>query len=211
MRTIHSLTPLHSKYGDLLREFYRDSLFLRNERKSYRINNELANWGLDCRVPLLSNKYLSLVAGIFSDELLKQNITQVIGTGCAGSILVSAIVATQKGINGGYLRSSRKEYGFREIVEGNIDRSVNVAFIDDIFSSGQTFLKSRKILASEGIEVEYAASIFSFGWRNSASILKESAVGWFSLAKLQYIKNVSNNTKIVWNNTDYGNVRWLTN
>jgi orotate phosphoribosyltransferase/AMMECR1 domain-containing protein len=91
---------------------------------------------------------------------------QLVSIGYTGIPLMTATVLASDGeFIGACIRDSRKAYGSRRRIEGDIDRSRPVVVIDDSISSGKSFRAAVTALEDEGFEVEGGVALVRFPWR----------------------------------------------
>lgn len=204
---MHVLKVVNNDINLLIENFYNNSFFLSDIRSCYRFNGEKANWGLDCRIPLLRDDYLLDITKELVQDIEDRGIEQVVGVGISGALLVGGILSLKRGFSGALIRDSRKKYGFREIIEGKLDKNKPIAFVDDIFSSGSTILRVKKVLDDEGLNLVFVTSIFRFGWRNAKNQISELELDWSSLATIDYKDKVR--TKLIWKVKSTDKVKWI--
>ena len=73
-----------------------------------------------------------------------------------------ALVAQELGLPFIYIRSSAKEHGRQNLVEGKIDSGQSVVVIEDLISSGKSSLAAVDALKSTGCIVKGMAAIFTY-------------------------------------------------
>ena len=87
----------------------------------------------------------------------------VIAGVATGAIAQGALVAQELGLPFIYIRSSAKDHGRQNLVEGKIDSGQSVVVIEDLISSGKSSLASVDALKSTGCIVKGMAAIFTYG------------------------------------------------
>ena len=207
---IHHITFDSVEFKEIIEALYNCSIFLNEERPIYRENGTQGSWGLDFRRPLCMGRYLSAISNIFAHKIRDMGIKQVVGTGCAGTLLIGGILSSSPDFSGGIIRSTRKTYGFREIIEGSLDKDKSIVLVDDILSSGSTLIKALDILNQDGYVVEAAIPLMAFGWRKGIRVLQEKGLLVQPLSVLDYITNPKQlDVKVSWQCKNMNNVRWL--
>ena len=98
-----------------------------------------------------------------------------------GGIAHGALVAHDMGLPFVYVRSSAKEHGMKNQVEGDIGTGRNVVVVEDLVSTGKSSLMAATALREEGIEVKGMVSIFTYGFDEAREAFDTSKVKLFSL------------------------------
>ncbi len=101
------------------------------------------------------------IVKLFCEQLQDHEFDGIAGVATAGIPHASAI-AYEMNCPLIYVRSSAKEHGRKNQIEGDVKDIKSVALIEDLFSTGGSALKAAKALESNGIEVKVIASIFSY-------------------------------------------------
>lgn len=86
----------------------------------------------------------------------------VIAGVATGAIAQGALVAQELGLPFIYIRSSAKDHGRQNLVEGKIDSGQSVVVIEDLISSGKSSLAAVDALKSTGCIVKGMAAIFTY-------------------------------------------------
>ncbi|QQR87419.1 MAG: orotate phosphoribosyltransferase [Flavobacteriales bacterium] len=98
-----------------------------------------------------------------------------------GGIAHGALVAHDMGLPFVYVRSSAKEHGMKNQVEGDIGTGRNVVVVEDLVSTGKSSLMAAAALREEGIEVKGMVSIFTYGFDEAREAFDTAKVKLFSL------------------------------
>ena len=99
----------------------------------------------------------------------------VIGTSTAG-IAHAAIVATILGLPMGYVRTSSKDHGRQNQIEGKLIDDAKIVVVEDLISTAGSAVEVVEVLRKEGAEVLGIASIFTYGMRKATERLAEHNV-----------------------------------
>ncbi len=99
----------------------------------------------------------------------------VMGTSTAG-IAHAAIVGTILGLPMGYVRSSNKDHGRNNKIEGRCEPGTKVVVIEDLISTAGSCVDVVEALREAGAEVLGVASIFTYGMKKSEERLAEHKV-----------------------------------
>ncbi len=81
-----------------------------------------------------------------------------------GAIAQGALVADELGLPYVYVRSTPKDHGLENLIEGNVKPGQKVVVIEDLISTGGSSLKAVEALRSAGCEVVGMAAIFTYGF-----------------------------------------------
>jgi orotate phosphoribosyltransferase len=141
-------------------------------------------WSIDMRIPLSRGDLLRAVAMQMTAVLDREKISQVSGAGFGAFFLLGGILATTMGLNGGLIRESRKEYGFKKRVEGGLDRHRPIFIVDDVLSSGKSAISAAKVLREDGFLPVGVLTVLRYGWRQGDESLRQAGLVSESLADL---------------------------
>lgn len=98
-----------------------------------------------------------------------------------GGIAHGALVAQELGIPFIYVRSSAKEHGMRNMVEGDLTQGQNVVVVEDLVSTGKSSLQAVESLRGSGCEVKGMVSIFTYRLPVAAEAFAKAKVRLFAL------------------------------
>ena len=79
-----------------------------------------------------------------------------------GAIAMGALVADVLGLPYVYVRSSPKDHGLENLIEGNLKPGQKVVVIEDLISTGGSSLKAVEAIRNAGCEVVGMAAIFTY-------------------------------------------------
>ena len=114
----------------------------------------------------------------------------LMGTSTAG-IAHAAIVGHIMGLPMGYVRSSAKDHGRGNQIEGRLEPGQKVVVIEDLISTGGSVLDVVKVLRDAGAEVLGVASIFTYGMKKGLDRMAEADVKNVSLTNFDVIADVA--------------------
>ena len=98
-----------------------------------------------------------------------------------GGIALGALVAQELGLPFIYVRSSAKDHGMGNQIEGDLSVLSNVVVIEDLISTGQSSLKAVASLREAGIEVKGLIAIFTYGFKDSDQAFANAGCPWSTL------------------------------
>ena len=114
----------------------------------------------------------------------------LMGTSTAG-IAHAGIVGHIMGLPMGYVRSSAKDHGRGNQIEGRLEPGQKVVVIEDLISTGGSVLDVVKVLRDAGAEVLGVASIFTYGMKKGLDRMAEADVKNVSLTNFDVIAEVA--------------------
>ena len=121
-------------------------------------------------------------------DLIKDQYPEVqyiMGTATAG-IPHAAIIADKMGLPMGFVRSSNKDHGKQNKIEG-----AKVVVIEDLFSTGGSSIEAAKALEEVGYEVLGIVSIFTYNMKNAEENFKAAGFKHHSLTNFDELIEVA--------------------
>ena len=114
----------------------------------------------------------------------------LMGTSTAG-IAHAAIAATLLDMPMGYVRSSAKDHGRTNRIEGRMEPGTKVVVIEDLISTGGSCIEVVEALREAGAEVLGIVSIFTYGMKKGIDRLNAADVKNVSLCDFDTIARVA--------------------
>ena len=90
-----------------------------------------------------------------------------------GAIAIGALIAQDLGLPFVYVRSSKKEHGLTNMIEGVAESGQSVVVIEDLVSTGGSSLSAVKALREAGCVVKGMAAIFTYGLETAVENFKK--------------------------------------
>ena len=120
-------------------------------------------------------------------RLIEENFgdAEVIAGVATGAIAQGALVADTLGLPYIYIRSSPKDHGLENLIEGNLKPGQKVVIVEDLVSTGGSSLKAAQAVRNAGGEVIGMVAIFTYEFPVSVKAFKDAGV------KLLTISNYS--------------------
>ena len=118
------------------------------------------------------------------------------GTSTAG-IAHAAITAQMMGLPMGYVRSSSKDHGRQNQIEGRLEKGQKVVVVEDLISTGGSVLEVVNVLREAGAEVLGIVSIFTYGMKKGLERLAAAKVRNVSLTNFDVIAQVAAEQKYI--------------
>lgn len=126
-------------------------------------------------------------------DLIKKEYSEVeyiMGTATAG-IPHAAIIADKMGLPMGFVRSSNKDHGKQNKIEGAKIEGAKVVVIEDLFSTGGSSIEAAKALEEVGYEVLGIVSIFTYNMKNAEENFKAAGFKHHSLTNFDELIEVA--------------------
>lgn len=165
--------------------------------------NEPFTWASGIKSPIYCDNRLTLTApDVRTDvenalaEVIKNEYPQcevIMGTSTAG-IAHAAITAHILGLPMGYVRSSSKDHGRQNRIEGKLEKGQKVVVIEDLISTGGSVIDVVDALREVGAEVIGIASIFTYGMKKGIDRLAEANVKNISLTDFDTVVHTAAET-----------------
>lgn len=133
-------------------------------------------WASGWKSPIYCDNRLSLSYPVVR-TYIRQKLTaqieksygkpDVIAAVATAAIAQGALVAEAMGLPLVYVRSSPKDHGRENLIEGEVHSGQTVVVIEDLISTGQSSLKAVTSLRDAGCNVKGMISIFNYGFEIS--------------------------------------------
>ena len=117
-------------------------------------------------------------------------VQYIMGTATAG-IPHAAIIADKMGLPMGFVRSSNKDHGKQNKIEGAKIEGAKVVVIEDLFSTGCSSIEAAKALEEVGYEVLGIVSIFTYNMKNAEENFKAAGFKHHSLTNFDELIEVA--------------------
>ena len=172
-----------------------EAVFLRPE--------EPFTWASGIKSPIYCDNRLTLTAPDVR-TMVEQGLSQIVkehypdcevlmGTSTAG-IAHAAIVGHLMDLPMGYVRSSAKDHGRTNQIEGKLIPGQKVVVIEDLISTAGSVIDTVKALREAGAEVLGVASIFTYGMKKGLDRMAENQVKNISLCDLDALVEIAAQT-----------------
>ena len=168
--------------------------------------DEPFTWASGIKSPVYCDNRLILTAPDVRTEVetaLMQTIRReypdaevLMGTSTAG-IAHAAITAQMMGLPMGYVRSSSKDHGRQNQIEGRLEKGQKVVVVEDLISTGGCVLEVVNVLREAGAEVLGIVSIFTYGMKKGLERLAAAKVRNVSLTNFDVIAQVAAEQKYI--------------
>lgn len=102
-----------------------------------------------------------------------------------GAIAQGALVADTLGLPYVYVRSSPKDHGLENLIEGNLVPGQKVVVVEDLISTGGSSLKAVAAIRNAGCEVAGMVAMFSYGFPVAKKAFKDAGVELVTLSNYE--------------------------
>lgn len=99
-----------------------------------------------------------------------------------GAIAVGALVADDLSLPYVYVRSTPKDHGLENLIEGTLKPGQKVVVIEDLVSTGMSSLKAVDAIRAAGCEVVGMLAIFTYGFPVAEERFKQAGVKLITLS-----------------------------
>ena len=114
----------------------------------------------------------------------------IMGTATAG-IAHAALVSELLALPMGYVRSSSKDHGCTNKIEGAIIQGAKVVVIEDLISTGGSCVKVVNALKEAGFQVLGVVAIFSYNLDKATKVFKENKTEYHAISNYDVLKEVA--------------------
>ena len=125
-----------------------------------------------------------------------------------GAIAQGALVADELGLPYVYVRSTPKDHGLENLIEGTLKPGQKVVVVEDLVSTGGSSLKAVEAIRNAGCEVVGMVAIFTYGFPVAVKRFNDAGVKLITLSNynsmleaaidIDYIKNEDLETLKEW-------------
>jgi len=121
----------------------------------------------------------------------------VIAGVATGAIAQGALVADMLNLPYVYIRSTPKDHGLENLIEGNLRQGQKVVVIEDLVSTGKSSLKAVEAVRNAGGEVIGMAALFTYGFNVAEENFEKAGVRLLTLSDYNAIIEVALETKYI--------------
>lgn len=107
---------------------------------------------------------------------------QAIAGVATGAIAQGALVADELNLPYVYVRSSPKDHGLENLIEGNLKPGQKVVVVEDLISTGGSSLKAVEAIRSAGCQVVGMVAIFTYGFPVAEEAFEKAGVKLITLS-----------------------------
>lgn len=142
----------------------------------------------DNRVTLSYPKIRTFIRQGYADAILEHfGKPDVIAGVATGGIAQGALVAQELGLPFIYVRSTAKEHGMGNQIEGFYEAGQKVVVIEDLISTGGSSLKAVEALRAEKLEVRGLVAIFTYSFDAANANFAEAECPFTTLTNYEFL------------------------
>lgn len=111
-------------------------------------------------------------------RLIMENFGEVdaVAGVATGAIAYSTLVADELGMPYAYVRTTPKDHGLENLIEGNFKPGSKVVIVNDLITNGSRSLRVAQTLRDAGCEVLGIVAMLDFGFSDAADKLDEMGI-----------------------------------
>ena len=114
-----------------------------------------------------------------------------------GAIAQGAIVADMLNLPYVYVRSSPKDHGLENLIEGDLRQGQKVVVVEDLVSTGKSSLKAVEAVRNAGSEVVGMVALFTYGFPVAEKNFEEAGVKLLTLSNYNTMLEVALKTNYI--------------
>lgn len=115
-----------------------------------------------------------------------ENVSAIAGV-ATGAIAQGAMVAEELNLPFVYIRSTPKDHGLENLIEGDLKPGSRVVVIEDLISTGGSSLKAVEAIRNAGCQVAGMVAIFTYGFPIAQEQFNEARVNLITLCNYDAI------------------------
>lgn len=166
----------------------------------------------DNRITLSFPKIRTFIRQSYSEAVLDYfGKPDVIAGVATGGIAQGALVAQELGVPFIYVRSSAKEHGMGNQIEGYFEKGQKVVVIEDLISTGGSSIKAIESLKAVGLEVKGLIAIFTYDFKIADENFKAADCPYVTLTNYDFLIEEALKKKYVTNNDLESLRKWKDN
>ena len=108
-----------------------------------------------------------------------------------GAIPQGALVAEELNLPFVYVRSTPKDHGLENLIEGELRPGMKVVVIEDLISTGGSSLKAVEAIRRDGCEVIGMVAAYTYGFDVAAEAFKKAKVNLITLTNYEAVLEVA--------------------
>lgn len=144
----------------------------------------------DNRLLISTVESRDMIIKAFSEAVKGLNVDIVAGTATAG-IPWAAWIAQELKLPLVYVRSSSKDHGRQNAIEGAVKPGQKTVLIEDLISTGKSSIAAAKKLQEAGVEVKSILSIFTYDFAQAREIFQSNNLNFSSLSNFEVLAKVA--------------------
>lgn len=144
----------------------------------------------DNRLLISTVEARDMIVEAFCTEIKKLNVDIITGTATAG-IPWAAFVAQKMKLPMAYVRSSSKDHGRQNAIEGKVAKGMKTVLMEDLISTGKSSIAAARKLEEESVEVSKIFSLFTYGFAEADKVFVDAGFSYQSLTNFDILAQVA--------------------
>ena len=142
----------------------------------------------DNRITLSYPNIRTFIRQSYSEAILEGfGKPDIIAGVATGGIPQGALIAQELGLPFIYVRSSAKEHGMGNQIEGHYEKGQKVVVIEDLISTGGSSIKAIQALKDGGLDVKGLIATFTYGFKVADENFKKAACPYITLTNYDFL------------------------
>lgn len=150
----------------------------------------------DNRLLISSVEAREKIIQAFAEQIRSLNVDGIAGTATAG-IPWAAWIAHELKLPLIYVRSSSKDHGRQNAIEGQLAPQKKCVLIEDLISTGKSSIAAAKKLQEADLQVIQVKSIFTYGFPQVEGLFKEANLSFSALSDFETLAQVAYDDKVL--------------
>jgi orotate phosphoribosyltransferase len=150
----------------------------------------------DNRLLISSVEAREKIIQAFAEQIRSLDVDGIAGTATAG-IPWAAWIAHELKLPLIYVRSSSKDHGRQNAIEGQLAAQKKCVLIEDLISTGKSSIAAAKKLQEAELQVIQVKSIFTYGFPQVEGLFKEANLSFSALSDFETLAQVAYNDKVL--------------
>lgn len=151
----------------------------------------------DNRITLSYPQVRDLIKTSFADLVNSMGTFDMIAGVATAGIAHGALLADYLNLPFCYVRSSAKDHGRQNQIEGEIAPNSKILVVEDLISTGGSSIEVVKKLREEGHQVDSVVSIFNYELEKAKGNFLNIQCNFFSLSNFSTIIDIAHSTKYI--------------
>ena len=150
----------------------------------------------DNRLLISSVEAREKIIQAFAEQIQSLNVDGIAGTATAG-IPWAAWIAHELKLPLIYVRSSSKDHGRQNAIEGQLAAGKKCVLIEDLISTGKSSIAAAKKLQEANLQVIQVKSIFTYGFPQVEGLFKGANLSFSALSDFETLAQVAYDDKVL--------------
>lgn len=187
------MTIAQSVAGILLKE---KAVFLRPEEPFTWTSGIKSPVYCDNRLLISTVESREIIIKAFAEKVRSMNVDVIAGTATAG-IPWASWIAYELKLPLVYVRSSSKDHGRQNAIEGAVSKGQKSVLIEDLISTGKSSIAAANKLIEAGVSVKSVMSIFTYDFPQAKEVFQKENLEVESLTTFEILAKVAYDQKML--------------